>query len=140
MTYVNREDCYPAAGAEDGLNEWKHRRDYGFIVFAGALIGFGAGMLVDYVGSGFLIGLGLGFLSAGLIHIVRKPLEGKRLEPHGRSVTLLLIGAFLVFTGTGIVLAPVAIWPYAIAGFLILIGIWFLVRGFARVRGCTRFS
>ena len=27
---------------------------------------------------------------------------------------------------------PEALWPYAVAGFLILLGIWFLVRGFYR--------
>jgi predicted anti-sigma-YlaC factor YlaD len=49
------------------------------------------------------------------------------------NVTTLLIGTFLVFIGIGIVLMPGAIWPYAIAGFLILTGIWFLVRGFLRI-------
>jgi predicted anti-sigma-YlaC factor YlaD len=48
-------------------------------------------------------------------------------------VTTLLIGAFLAFIGIGIVLVPAAIWPYAIAGFLILTGVWFLVRGFYKI-------
>jgi NAD-dependent SIR2 family protein deacetylase len=45
----------------------------------------------------------------------------------------LLTGAFLIVIGTSLVLAPAAIWPYAIAGFMILAGMSFLVRGFSRI-------
>jgi hypothetical protein len=49
------------------------------------------------------------------------------------NVTTLLIGAFLVFAGISIVVAPAVLWPYAIPGFLILLGIWHLVRGFSTI-------
>ena len=49
-------------------------------------------------------------------------------------MTTILIGTFLAFIGVGIVLVPAAIWPYAIAGCIILAGIWFLVRGVSGVR------
>ena len=110
----------------------KHQ-PYGFIIPAGILIGLGVGILVDHVSSGFLVGLGLGFLGSGLFPLVRKPLESEGAKQGTTDVTMLLIGAFLVFIGIGIVWAPEALWWYAIAGFLILMGIWFLVRGFYKI-------
>lgn len=115
----------------NGLTEsGKKHQPYGFIIPAGILIGLGVGLLVDHVGSGFLVGLGLGFLGSGLLPVFRKPLGCEDVMPGSTDVTMLLIGAFLVIIGIGFVYAPAAIWPYAIAGFLILIGIWFLARGF----------
>src|SRR5512137_2980160 len=93
-----------------------------FIVPAGILIGLGVGLLVDYLLSGFFVGL------------VEKSREAESTQTGSANVTTLLIGTFLVFIGFGIVLAPAAIWPYAIAGFLILTGIWFLVRGFLKIQ------
>src|SRR5512139_1583955 len=104
-----------------------------FIIPAGILIGLGVGLLVDYLISGFFVGLGLGLICSELFRLVEKPREAECTQPGSANVTTLLIGTFLVFIGFGIVLAPAAIWPYAIAGFLILTGIWFLVRGFYRI-------
>ena len=121
-------------GLANGLTEPGNEHEkYGFVIPAGALIGLGAGLLVDLVGTGVLIGIGLGLLASELIPYVRRPLEGEGLERGGVNVTTLLIGAFLVFAGLGIVLAPAVLWLYAIPGFLILIGIWGLVRGFYRI-------
>ena len=116
---------------KSGLSEPGEHRQYGFIIPAGILIGLGAGLLVDHLGSGFLIGLGLGFVGSELLPLVKKSLAGECLQPGGANVTTLLIGAFVLFIGIGIVLLPAALWPYAIAGFLILSGLWFLVRGFS---------
>jgi hypothetical protein len=119
---------------KSGLTEpVKHDRHCGFIVPAGILIGLGVGLLVDHLGSAFLVGLGLGLIGSELLQHVRKHREGECTQPGGANVTTLLIGSFLVFIGIGSVLAPAAIWPYAIAGFLILAGIWFLVRGFFKI-------
>ena len=116
---------------KSGLTEpAKQHTNWGFLIPAGILIGLGAGLLVDQMGCGFFIGLGLGLIGSELIPLVRKSREGECTQPGGANVTTLLIGAFLVFIGISIVWAPAAIWPYAIAGFLILTGIWFLVRGF----------
>jgi Na+-transporting methylmalonyl-CoA/oxaloacetate decarboxylase beta subunit len=90
-------------------------------------------MLVDHVASGFLVGLGLGFLGSGLLPLVKKPVESEGTQPGSTDVTMLLIGAFLIFLGIGLVYAPAALWPYGIAGFLVLLGIWFLVRGFFKI-------
>jgi hypothetical protein len=117
-------------GLTDGLTEsGKKHQPYGFIIPAAVLIGLGIGMLVDHMVSGFLVGLGLGFLGSGLLPLVRKPLEHVDTQPGSVDVTKLLIGAFLIVIGIGIIYTPAALWPYAIAGFLILIGVWLLVRG-----------
>ena len=111
------------------MNTAEHRHS-GFIIPAGILIGLGVGLLVDHVGAGFLIGLGLGFVGSELFPRVGKSLEGECPQQGRVNVTMLLIGAFLTYIGISIVWAPVAIWPYAVAGFFILIGISFLIRGF----------
>ena len=111
----------------------EHDRHSGFIVPAGILIGLGMGLLVDQAGVGFLVGLGLGLIGSELLSFVRRSQEGECTQLRGVNVTTILIGTFLAFIGIGIVLVPAAIWPYAIAGFLILTGIWFLVRGFYKI-------
>jgi Na+-transporting methylmalonyl-CoA/oxaloacetate decarboxylase beta subunit len=55
------------------------------------------------------------------------------MQPGSTDVTMLLIGAFLIFLGIGLVYAPAALWPYAIAGFLVILGIWFLIQGFFKI-------
>ena len=115
---------------KSGLAEPGEHRQYGFIIPSCILVGIGVGLLVDRLGSGFLIGLGLGLVGSELLPLVKKSFEGECPRPGGANVTTLLIGAFLTFIGIGFVLAPAAIWPYAIAGFLILSGVWLLVRGF----------
>jgi hypothetical protein len=115
---------------KSGLAEPGEHRNSGFIISACVLIGLGMGLLVDHPGSGFLIGLGLGLAGSVLLPFVRKSPGKECPQMGGENVTTFLIGAFLVFIGIGIVFAPAAIWPYAIAGFLILFGVWILVRGF----------
>jgi hypothetical protein len=117
---------------KSGLTEPVEHRNSGFIISACILIGVGVGLLVDHLGSGFLIGLGLGLVGSELLPLVKKSLKDECSQPGGANVTTLLIGVFLIFIGIGIVVAPAAIWPYAIAGFLILFGVWILVRGFSQ--------
>ncbi|MDD1667221.1 MAG: hypothetical protein LUO96_02010, partial [Methanomicrobiales archaeon] len=94
---------------KSGLTEPGEHRNSGFIIPAFILIGLGVGLLVDHLGSGFFIGLGLGFVGSELLPLVLKPREGECPQPGGANVTTLLIGAFLIFIGIGIVLAPAAI-------------------------------
>ncbi|MEN6340974.1 MAG: hypothetical protein ABFC89_00275 [Methanospirillum sp.] len=126
---VGIKDAVGIAFPNGSTDAGNHHGKYGFVIPAGALIGLGVGSLVGHVGSGALIGVGLGFLASELILFVRKPLES---EGHagGTNGTLLLIGAFLIFVGISLALAPAVLWPYAIPGFFILLGIWSLVRGF----------
>ena len=130
---MKSEECYPANMAGEEPKVGKQHRDYGFIIFAGFLIGLGVGLFVNHVVSAVLIGLGIGFLASGLIPLVKKPTDAESLQTGGINVTGLLIGAFLIFIAIGIVYAPAALWPYAIAGFLILVGIWSLIRGFSKI-------
>ena len=111
----------------------KNERYSSFIVPAGILIGLGVGLLADYLVSGFFVGLGLGLICSELFRLIEKSRETESTQTGGVNVTTLLIGTFMVFIGFGIVQAPAAIWPYAIAGFLILAGIWFLVRGIYKI-------
>jgi hypothetical protein len=116
---------------KSGLLEPGEHRQYKFIIPACILIGLGVGLLVNHLGSGFLTGLGFGLIGSELLPLVKKSLKGECPQTEGANVTTLLIGAFLLFIGIGIVLAPAGIWPYAIAGFLILSGLWLFVRGFS---------
>lgn len=136
---MKTENCAEITDAKSielksGLTEPAKQNPYGgFIIPAGILIGLGVGLLVDQMFSGFLIGLGLGFIGSESLLLVRKPLESEYSHPGGVNVTLLLCGAFLILVGISFVWAPVALWPYAIAGFLILMGIGFLARGFSKI-------
>jgi hypothetical protein len=131
---MRTENCTEIADAQrielkSGLTEpGEHHRHRGFIIPAGILIGLGLGILAGYAFPGFLIGLGLGLIGSELLPRFMRSLGS---DPGNGNMTTLLIGAFLVFIGIGTVWAPAAIWPYAIAGFFILAGVWLLVRGFS---------
>lgn len=109
----------------------EHHRHIGFIP-AGVLIGLGLGLLAGYPGSGVLIGLGLGFLATGVADFMKKTPEAAEQQKGGTNVTMPLIGIFMILVGIGIAWPLADLWPYVIAGFLILLGISFLVRGFNR--------
>lgn len=120
-------------GLTNGATEaGKQHQGFGFIIPAAILLGLGVGILVDLVWSGILVGLGLGlgFLGSGLLPFSREQRAREGMQPGSMDVTMLLVGAFLVFIGISLVLAPAALWSFAFAGFIILMGIWFLVRGF----------
>ena len=80
-----------------------------------------------------LIGLGLGFIGSAFL----KPVEhaGDATAPgmhHGSRLMPALLGVFFIILGISIVWAPQNFWPYIGAGFLILLGIWFIARSFGR--------
>ncbi len=134
---MKTENCAEMTDAKrielkSGLADPGEHADNGFTVPAGILIGLGVGLLADHLFSGFLTGLGLGLIGAELLARIRKSRNAEGTRAAGTNMTTLFIGAFLTFAGISFVWAPVVVWPYALAGFLILMGTWFLVRGISR--------
>lgn len=110
----------------------QHRRGRHAFIPAGVLIGLGVGLLTGYAGSGVLIGLGLGFLATALVPPESPAGSGTSclMSLAGKNMILILVGIFLIIIGVGIVIAPPQIWTYAIPAFLILLGVWFVFRGY----------
>ncbi|MFZ1127087.1 hypothetical protein [Methanoregula sp.] len=107
-----------------------HRHGSYMLIPAGVLLGLGIGMLAGYPGSGVLIGLGLGFIGSAVLAQQRSAQAGDEEAPRPRGF-LAVIGAFLVIVGLGVIWAPLNFWPYLVALFLILLGVWFLYRAFS---------
>jgi len=104
------------------------------LIPAGVLIGLGVGLLAGYPGPGVLIGLGLGFLGSAFMNpagTLKADAAVPAPAPQPRWIFALL-GIFFIVIGIGIVWAPPNYWPYLIAVLLILLGCWFLVRGFVK--------
>ncbi|MFY9799796.1 MAG: hypothetical protein WAK10_00950 [Methanoregula sp.] len=115
--------------------EYQHRHNQrGLLVPAGLLIGLGIGMLAGYPGPGLMIGLGLGFIGSAILKPKGYP-GGDAAAParYGGSRWMpALIGIFFIILGISMVWAPENFWPYIGAGFLILLGIWFVARSFGK--------
>jgi uncharacterized membrane protein HdeD (DUF308 family) len=106
--------------AEEQQQDLKRPRRYSFIP-AGALIGLGLGLLLGFPASGVLIGLGLGFLASA---VVAHAYRGRGWPFSGIIFILIGVGLFLFPSSPG----------YVAAILVILLGAWFLVRGFVRKR------
>ena len=94
MNYERQTTCVEITDAKriemkSGLTEPGEHRNSGFIISACILIGLGVGLLVDHLGSGFLIGLGLGFVGSELLPLVRKSPGGECPQMGGANVTTL---------------------------------------------------
>ncbi|HTY15180.1 MAG TPA: hypothetical protein VMC42_05685 [Methanoregulaceae archaeon] len=117
----------------------EERRHGGFfLVPAGALIGFGLGILAGYMWTGLLIGLGCGFL----VFVTDRPRRTNALSdpgspsgPEVADVLLLLTGVYIILSGVAIIVVPARQWPDIAAGFFLIFGIWFSVRGLVGRRG-----
>jgi hypothetical protein len=132
------------------------RRGMRSLIPAGLLIGLGVGLLVGHIVAAGLIGLGLGFLVSAVANAISGT-DGDAVSPdhaktwmkeHGynedmsevaakrmassnkHGFGLAFIGIFFIVFGIMIVWAPVLLWPYIGAAFLILLGIGILVHGF----------
>jgi len=119
----------------EARREWRRRHRGPFLIPAGVLIGLGVGMLVNQAGAGMLIGLGLGFLGSALLPApsegAQAPAPGPMWGPRWIPV---IIGIFLILVGLSIVSGMSLPWTSIIAVIFILIGIWFIARGFGRMR------
>jgi hypothetical protein len=118
---------------EEG-KEYHARHQRGLLVPAGLFIGLGIGLLAGYPAPGLMIGLGLGFIGSALL----KPRERPAVDPaapsmhHGSRWMPALLGIFFIILGLSLIWAPQNFWPYIGAGFLILMGIWFIARSFGK--------
>jgi uncharacterized membrane protein HdeD (DUF308 family) len=138
-------DLSPVAEKEGNMaseekQDWREERQEGrrrhrgpFLIPAGVLIGLGIGLLFNQAGAGVLIGLGLGFLGSALIPSP-PPDEPSPSSMHGPRWLPVLIGAFLILVGLSIVAGVSLPWTSIIAIILILIGLWFVSRGFGWMR------
>jgi hypothetical protein len=110
-----------------------HRGTGGFLIPAGLFIGLGAGLLVGRPDVGVLVGLGAGFVGMAF---VRGREEGVEMHAPGRSgeIIAIVIGILFILAGIGLVYFPFQIYPYIGAGFLVLLGLWFLLRGLGGYR------
>jgi hypothetical protein len=116
------------------------RRGTGFFIPAGLFIGLGIGLVLGNPGVGVLIGLGAGFLASALSGFYLEPHEEETPEgeeprhayPGASRWIMILIGIFIILIGVGLIYAPLQIWPYVIAGFLVILGVWFIIRGISR--------
>ena len=118
---------------EEG-KEYHSRNQRGLLIPAGLLIGLGIGLLAGYAASGLMIGLGLGLIGSALLKPREHPAAdaaapGRR---HGSRWMPVLLGIFFIILGISMVWAPQNFWPYIGAGFLILVGIWFIARSFGK--------
>ena len=81
-----------------------------------------------------MIGLGLGFIGSAILKPKGYP-SGDAAVPAGDGGSRwmpALIGIFFIILGISMVWAPENFWPYIGAGFLILLGIWFVARSFGK--------
>lgn len=145
----------PAGGGDAGSGGGYRRRRRGFhsLVPAGLLIGLGVGLLVGHVAAAGLVGLGLGFLGSAVLktqpsmdeqaamsthakawlkgHGYDQDISGQAVpSPHKHRLGVALLGIFFIIFGIVVVWAPVLLWPYIGAAFLILLGIGILVHSF----------
>jgi len=109
-----------------------------FLIPAGALIGLGLGILVGYMWTGLLIGLGGGFLLVVTDRAAGASSDTDQGSPSTlktADILLILLGVYIVLSGIAIVIYPTSVWPDIAAGFLLLLGVWFVVRGMTRRGG-----
>jgi hypothetical protein len=120
---------------QDEEKEYRHRHHQrGLLIPAGLLIGLGVGMLVGYAWPGLLIGLGCGFIASTFLKSSESPAGDAAAGGmhHGSRWMPGLIGIFFIIFGLSVIWAPANFWPYFGAGFLILVGIWFIARSFGK--------
>ncbi len=108
-----------------------------YLIPAGGLIGLGIGIILGYQFTGFLAGLGLGYL----VFIVGSGRDTGYTDQSGNPVPYkwsylvsLVIGLDIIVSGFAIIWVPRTEWPNLLAIFLVLTGVWFIVHGFYRGR------
>jgi hypothetical protein len=113
-------------------------RQSGFYVIpAGGLIGLGIGIILGYQLTGFLAGLGLGYLvfiaGSGSRMMYQGP-SGTHSRYNGSYLVRVIIGLYIISSAFAIIWVPRSEWPDILAIFLVLTGVWFVVHGYYRDR------
>ena len=106
----------------------RERKTGGIFIPAFLFIGIGIGLLVGQPGAGALVGIGIGFIAMALARTWKSP--GSGLHPGAPIFISFLVGLMFVIAGIGLIYFPAMLWPYLAATVLILLGIWFMVRGY----------
>ncbi len=117
-----------APAQEQGKQNGERHRQGQFLIPAGVLIGLGVGLIFGQAAAGLLIGLGLGFLGSAFMPVPST--AGTAGARSGPRWALAIIGIFLVLVGVSVITGLYLPWTFIIAAVLILIGLWFVARGF----------
>ena len=106
----------------------RERKTGGIFIPAFLFIGIGIGLLVGQPGAGALVGIGIGFIAMAVAKTRER--TGAGLNPVVPVFISVLMGLMFVIAGIGLIYFPAMLWPYLAATVLILLGIWFMVRGY----------
>lgn len=116
--------------------ELKSRQSRFLIIPAGALIGLGTGIIAGYLLTGFLAGLGAGYLIYTGAPGNQSGYPGGPLPSRyeGTYIIRIVIGIYIVISGFAIIWIPKSEWAIILAVFLIFAGIFLLMHGHSRGR------
>jgi putative Mn2+ efflux pump MntP len=106
----------------------RERRMGGIFIPAFLFIGVGIGLLVGQPGVGALVGIGVGFIAMAAARTRQQMKAG--LHSDVPEFISFLVGLMFVVAGIGLIYFPMMLWPYLGAGVLILLGLWFMFRGY----------
>lgn len=115
--------------------EQRARHSGFYVIPAGGLIGLGTGIILGYQLTGFLVGLGLGYLVFIAGPGTRALYPGQSGNParlNGSYLVRVVIGLYIILSGFAIIWVPRSEWPNILAIFLVLAGVWFVVHGYYR--------
>jgi putative Mn2+ efflux pump MntP len=106
----------------------RERKMGGIFIPAFLFIGVGIGLLVGQPGVGALVGIGIGFIAMAAARTKEQMSTGQHTD--APEFISFLVGLMFVVAGIGILYFPAMLWPYLGAAVLILLGLWFMFRGY----------
>lgn len=117
--------------------EQRARHNGFYVIPAGGLIGLGIGIILGYQLTGFLAGLGLGYMvfTAGSgTRMMYQDDSGTHTRYNGSYLVRMIIGLYIIASAFAIIWVPRSEWPNILAIFLVLAGVWFVIHGYYRDR------
>jgi putative Mn2+ efflux pump MntP len=105
----------------------KERNMDGILIPAFLFIGLGLGLLIGQPSVGIFVGIGVGFIAIAIARTKQQMGTGLHLD--APKFISFLIGLIFVVGGIGLVYFPAMLWPYLGAAVLILLGLWFMFKG-----------